>query len=63
MLKRDIAWTALEMNSHKLVIKTYFPTELNRGSFTDFQIAVAKGQYPWLHPAHEILSHDVAKKV
>lgn len=50
------------MNSHKLVIKTYFPTELNRGSYTDFQIAVAKGQYPWLHPAHEILSHDVAKK-
>lgn len=63
MLKCDIAWTALEMNSHKLVIKTYFSTELNRGSFTDFQIAVAKGQYPWLHPAHEILSHDVAKKV
>ena len=51
------------MNSHKQEIKTYFPTELNRRSYTDFQIAVAKGQYPWLHPAHEILSHDVAKKV
>lgn len=31
-------------------MKTYFPTEQNRRSLWDFNIAVAEGQQPWLYP-------------